>query len=65
MRSLCAGAKSISRFYAAQPMVMLCSSQTHAHLEPPEPTMPDIVPLLIAAAVFALFFAYVPLCAKI
>jgi len=27
--------------------------------------MPDIVPLLIAAAVFALFFAYVPLCAKI
>jgi hypothetical protein len=37
----------------------VCTTITGAH------PMPDIVPLLIAAAVFALFFAYVPLCAKI
>jgi hypothetical protein len=30
-----------------------------------EAPVPDIVSLLIAAAIFALFFIYVPLCAKV
>ncbi|MCF3946502.1 hypothetical protein AiwAL_09805 [Acidiphilium sp. AL] len=29
------------------------------------PIVPDIVSLLIAAAIFTLFFVYVPVCAKV
>ncbi|SIQ39524.1 MULTISPECIES: hypothetical protein [Acidiphilium] len=33
--------------------------------ENPEASVPDILSMLIAAAVFALLFVYVPICAKV